>query len=136
MCRLDLPPFRDGRDKRDSQLLGDAGRAAGHQQSAEPHVRSVTYSNTRLVGTSEEPVMPETRVPVDEMQSHFDEWIRRVEEGEQLVLTRSGQEIARVHAARDPTASAALPSLKEWRVSITVEGEGMSETVQRQRWER
>lgn len=77
--------------------------------------------------------MPETRVPVDEMQSRFDEWIRRVEEGEQLVLTRGGQEIARVHAATDPIASAALPSLKEWRASITVEGEGMSETVQRQR---
>ncbi|MCS4198074.1 type II toxin-antitoxin system Phd/YefM family antitoxin [Salinibacter ruber] len=42
--------------------------------------------------------MPETRVPVDEMQSHFDEWIRRVEEGERLVLTRGGQESARVHA--------------------------------------
>ncbi|MCS4198078.1 type II toxin-antitoxin system Phd/YefM family antitoxin [Salinibacter ruber] len=80
--------------------------------------------------------MPETRVPVDEMQSQFDEWIRRVEEGEQLVVTRGGQESARVYAARDPTASAALPSLKEWRASITIEGEAMSKTVQRQRWER
>jgi hypothetical protein len=29
--------------------------------------------------------MPETRVPVEEMQSQFDEWIRRVEEGEQAL---------------------------------------------------
>lgn len=77
--------------------------------------------------------MPETRVPVEEMQSQFDEWIRRVEEGEQLVLTRSGQEIARVHAANEPTTPDSLPSLKEWRASITVEGEGMSETVRRER---
>ena len=79
--------------------------------------------------------MPETHVSVEEMQSRFNEWLRRVEEGERLVLTRGGQEIARVHAANGPTPPASLPSLKEWRASITLEGEGMSRTVQRQRWE-
>ena len=79
--------------------------------------------------------MPETRVPVEEMQSQFDEWIRRVEEGERLVLTRGGQEIARVHAATEPTTTASLPSLEEWRASIDVGGEKTSKTVQRQRWE-
>ena len=79
--------------------------------------------------------MPETRVPVEEMQSQFDEWIRRVEEGERLVLTRGGQEIARVHAATEPTTTASLPSLEEWRASIDIGGEKMSRTIQRQRWE-
>ena len=79
--------------------------------------------------------MPETRVPVEEMQSQFDEWIRRVEEGERLVLTRGSQEIARVHAATEPTTTASLPSLEEWRASIDIGGEKMSKTIQRQRWE-
>ena len=79
--------------------------------------------------------MPETRVPVEEMQSQFDEWICRVEEGERLVLTRGGQEIARVHAATEPTTTASLPSLEEWRASIDIGGEKMSRTIQRQRWE-
>ena len=79
--------------------------------------------------------MPETRVPVEEMQSQFEEWIRRVEEGERLVLTRGGQEIARVHAATEPTTTVSLPSLEEWRASIDAGGERMSKTVQRQRWE-
>ena len=77
--------------------------------------------------------MPETRVPVEEMQSQFDEWIRRVEEGERLVLTRGGQEIARVHTASEATPAASLPSLEEWRASIDIGGEKMSKTVQRQR---
>ena len=79
--------------------------------------------------------MPETRVPAEEMQSQFDEWIRRVEEGERLVLTRGGQEIARVHAATEPTTTASLPSLEEWRASIDIGGEKMSKTIQRQREE-
>ena len=60
---------------------------------------------------------------------------RRVEEGERLVLTRGGREIAQVHTASEPTTAASLPTLKEWRASIDVGGERMSKTVQRQREE-
>jgi prevent-host-death family protein len=79
--------------------------------------------------------MPETRVPVEELQSQFGEWLRRVEEGEHIVITREGRDIAQVRAAKESVGESSLPSLKEWRASLTVGGEDFSETVQQQRTE-
>lgn len=79
--------------------------------------------------------MPVTRVPEEELQTHFETWLRRVEEGEQLVITREGREIAQVRAMDESLEGASLPTLKEWRASIEVRGEGLSTAVLQQREE-
>lgn len=79
--------------------------------------------------------MPETRVPVEELQSRFGEWLRRVEEGEHIVITREGRDVAQVKAVKESGREESLPSLEEWRASFTVSGEDLSETVQQQRTE-
>lgn len=77
--------------------------------------------------------MPETRVPVEELQARLGTWLRRVEEGEQIVITREGQDVAQVRAVKKPANGSSLPSLQEWRASLAVEGEDLSETVRQQR---
>lgn len=80
--------------------------------------------------------MPKTRVPVEEIQSRLGEWLRRVEEGERVVITREGRDVAQVEAVKETTRTDSLPSLEEWRASFTVRGEDLSETVRQQREER
>lgn len=77
--------------------------------------------------------MPKTRVPVEEIQSQLGEWLRRVEEGERIVITREGRDVAQVKAVKETAREDSLPSLEEWRASFTVSGEDLSETVQQQR---
>ena len=78
--------------------------------------------------------MPETRVPVEELQFRFGEWLRRVEEGEHIVITREGRDVA-LKAVKESGREESLPSLEEWRASFTVSGEDLSETVQQRRTE-
>ena len=77
--------------------------------------------------------MPVTRVPEEELQTHFETWLRRVEKGEHIVITREGQDVAQVKAVKGEAREGSLPSLEEWRTSITVRGEDLSETVRKQR---
>jgi prevent-host-death family protein len=80
-------------------------------------------------------VMPETRVPVEELQSRLGDWLRRVEEGEPIVITRKGRDVAQIKAVKEVAREDSLPSLEEWRASVTVSGEDLSETVRQQRTE-
>ncbi|WP_423824247.1 type II toxin-antitoxin system Phd/YefM family antitoxin [Salinibacter ruber] len=79
--------------------------------------------------------MPETRVPVEELQSRLGDWLRRVEEGEPIVITRKGRDVAQIKAVKEVAREDSLPSLEESRASVTVSGEDLSETVRQQRWE-
>jgi antitoxin (DNA-binding transcriptional repressor) of toxin-antitoxin stability system len=79
--------------------------------------------------------MPETRVPVEEMQSQLNKWLRRVEEGERIIITRGGQNVAQLSAVDEPSRAASLPSLREARASMAIQGEDLSETVSQQRKE-
>ena len=80
--------------------------------------------------------MPKTRVPVEDIQSRLGEWLRRVEQGERVVITREGRDVAQVEAVKETAGTDSLPSLEEWRASFTVRGEDLSETVRQQREER
>ena len=79
--------------------------------------------------------MPVTHVPEEELQTHFKTWLRRVENGEHIVITREGQDVAQIKAVKGEVREGSLPSLEEWRASITVRGDGLSETVREQREE-
>ena len=79
--------------------------------------------------------MPETRVPVEELQSRLGDWLRRVEEGEPIVITPKGRDVAQIKAVKEVAREDSLPSLEESRASVTVSGEDLSETVRQQRWE-
>ncbi|WP_259058544.1 type II toxin-antitoxin system prevent-host-death family antitoxin [Salinibacter ruber] len=49
--------------------------------------------------------MPETRVPVEELQSRLGDWLRRVEEGEHIVITREGLRLGQSRRPRGRTHS-------------------------------
>ncbi|WP_423825115.1 type II toxin-antitoxin system Phd/YefM family antitoxin [Salinibacter ruber] len=70
--------------------------------------------------------MPETRVPVEELQSRLGDWLRRVEEGEPIVITRKGRDVAQIKAVKEVAREDSLPSLEESRASVTVSGEDLS----------
>jgi antitoxin (DNA-binding transcriptional repressor) of toxin-antitoxin stability system len=80
--------------------------------------------------------MSDTRVPVEDVQANFEEWLHRIEEGERIVITREGEAIARLTTvAREPVSPSSLPPLEEWRDSIDMKGRGLSATVRQQRKE-
>ena len=72
-------------------------------------------------------------VSVKEARDNFRAYLDRAEAGEEIVITRRGKEIARiVPPRREPKR---FPDLTEFRKSIELRGEPMSETVIRQRRE-
>lgn len=71
-----------------------------------------------------------TQVPLREAQDRLEALLTRVEEGETILVTRSGRPPVRLGPVQE-----ALPSLQQWREALQVRGEPLSETVQRQRHE-
>lgn len=59
--------------------------------------------------------------------------IQQVEAGEEIRITRRGKEVARLVPPSHPTKQ--FPNLTEFRASIKVKGEPLSETVIRERRE-
>lgn len=72
-------------------------------------------------------------VSVKEARDNFRAYLDRAEAGEEIVITRRGKEVARiVPPRREPKQ---FPDLTEFRKSIELRSEPMSETVIRQRRE-
>jgi prevent-host-death family protein len=74
-----------------------------------------------------------TEVSVKDARDNFRAWLDRAEAGEEIVITRRGKEVARlVPPRREPKR---FPDLTEFRKSIELRGEPLSETVMRLRRE-
>lgn len=72
------------------------------------------------------------RISIDEARD-LRALLEQVEAGEDIVILREGQEVARlVSTARNPKR---FPDLSKFRASIKLKGEPLSETVIRQRRE-
>ena len=72
-------------------------------------------------------------VNVKELRDHLAQFIRQVEAGEEITITRHGKIVARLlPPSQTPTQ---LPDLTEFRASIKLKGEGLSETVIKERRE-
>ena len=65
-------------------------------------------------------------VNVKEARSKLSSLLDRVERGEKVIIKRRGKKVALLVA---PGTKSALPSLKEFRASISVKGKAMSETI-------
>lgn len=73
------------------------------------------------------------RVSVKELRESLRTYVERAEAGEEIVILKRGKEVARL--APPERKGGKFPDLTEFRASIEVRGEPMSETVIRQRRE-
>lgn len=73
------------------------------------------------------------RVTVQEARDHLDDLLRRVEQGEDIIITRSGRRLARLGPVEETESLDRLPSLKKWRADLQMEGERLSTIVRNQR---
>ena len=65
-------------------------------------------------------------VNVKEARSKLSELITKVEKGQEIMITRRGKKVARLIPARTQTT---LPSLKNFRQTLSVIGKPMSEEI-------
>ncbi len=77
-----------------------------------------------------------TQVPLREAQDCLEALLARVEEGETILITRSGRPPVRLGPVQSQDEEEdALPSLHKWREDLQVKGEPLNETIQHQREE-
>jgi prevent-host-death family protein len=72
-------------------------------------------------------------ISVKEARSRFSAILSEVEEGNEIVIMRRGKAVARLVPCADNRQK--LSSLKDFRATIQLKGEAMSETVIRNRSE-
>ena len=72
-------------------------------------------------------------IGVREARSRFSSLLAQVEKGREVVIRRRGKEVARM--IPPPGQAKPLPSLKDFRAGISVNGESLSRTVIRDRKE-
>jgi prevent-host-death family protein len=72
-------------------------------------------------------------ISVKEARSRFSAILSEVEEGNEIVIMRRGKAVARLVPCADNRRK--LSSLKDFRATIQLKGEAMSETVIRNRSE-
>jgi len=65
-------------------------------------------------------------VNVKEARSKLSTLLNKVEQGEEITITRRGRKVARLVSM---TKSASLPSLKDFRRTISVSGKSLSDEV-------
>lgn len=66
-------------------------------------------------------------INVKEARSRFSQLLNKVEQGQDVLLTRRGKKIARLVS---PVQNSRLPSLKKFRQTIAAPGKGLSSVVQ------
>lgn len=72
-----------------------------------------------------------SEINVKEVRSNLSEILDRVEQGEDIIVTRRGKRVARITSPEaDPRP---LGSLRNFRERIHVQGNSLSETIIRQR---
>ncbi|MGA1863992.1 MAG: type II toxin-antitoxin system Phd/YefM family antitoxin [bacterium] len=67
------------------------------------------------------------KINVKEARSKLSSLLDRVEEGEEVIITRHGKEVARLIRSNDNIKK--LPSLKKFRSSIQIKTSPLSDTV-------
>lgn len=75
------------------------------------------------------------QVGIKEMRENLREYLDRAEAGEEIVVLRRGKEVARIVPPRRELAPGRFPDLTEFRKSIKLRGEPVSETIIRMRRE-
>jgi prevent-host-death family protein len=65
-------------------------------------------------------------VNVKEARKHLSSLLDRVERGEEIIISRRGKPAARLVS---PVSKNTLPSLRDFRASISTTGKSLSETV-------
>ena len=70
------------------------------------------------------------KVTAQEVRKALRHLLTRIEAGEEVVITRNGKEVTRLVATSNTKV---LPDLAEFRASVKLGGEPMSETVVRMR---
>jgi prevent-host-death family protein len=65
-------------------------------------------------------------INVKEARSKLSELLNRVEKGQEITITRRGKKVARLVSTR---AGKTLPSLKDFRKTLSVAGKPMSEEI-------
>lgn len=73
-------------------------------------------------------------INIKDLRDHLAHFITQVEAGEQITITRRGKVVAQLVPPPIETPKQ-LPDLTEFRASIKLHGEAMSETVIRERQE-
>ncbi|MBB4091110.1 type II toxin-antitoxin system Phd/YefM family antitoxin [Salinibacter ruber] len=77
-----------------------------------------------------------TQVPLREAQDRLEALLARVEEGETILITRSGRPPVRLGPVQSQDEEGdTLPSLHQWSEDLQVKGEPLSGTIQHQREE-
>jgi prevent-host-death family protein len=66
-------------------------------------------------------------------RSHFSLLLKKAEKGEDIIVVRRGRKIARLSKA--PNKKTTIPSLKDFRKTISSKGRSLSDTVIRMREE-
>jgi len=66
-------------------------------------------------------------VNVKEARNNLSKLLDRVENGEVILISRHGKQIARLAPSKKSTES--LPSLKDFRTRLQIQGRSLSETV-------
>ncbi len=66
-------------------------------------------------------------VNVKEARSNFSQLLNKVEQGQDILLTRRGKKVA---CLVSPETGCDLPSLKKFRKTICLSGKGLSSVVQ------
>lgn len=72
-------------------------------------------------------------INIKELRDQLAQFINQVEAGEEIAITRRGKVVARLLPA--PKMPPQFPDLTEFRASIKLKGEGMSETIIKERRE-
>ena len=65
-------------------------------------------------------------VNVKEARSKLSELLNKVEQGQEITITRRGKKVARLVSTRSEST---LPSLKDFRQTISVAGKPMSQEI-------
>lgn len=73
-------------------------------------------------------------INIKDLRDHLAHFITQVEAGEQITITRRGKVVAQLVPPPVETPKQ-LPDLTQFRASIKLQGEAMSETVIRERQE-
>lgn len=74
-----------------------------------------------------------TELSTKKARSELSALLKRVERGEEVIISRRGKQVARIVPMK--SAPKRLPSLDKFRKEISIHGEPMSQTVLRNRQE-
>lgn len=67
------------------------------------------------------------KINIREARRHFSGLLKKVEEGQEIIITRRNKEVARLVGYQDKRPE--LPALSDFREKISIKGEPMSKSI-------